>query len=318
MASGYERLASQPVRTAMKAPAQFMSPTQWALLVLLAILWGGSFLFVGIAVRELPALTIVLARVAVAAAILIPLVYALGHRLPAGIAAWQPFAVMAILNNVIPFTLIVTGQKQIASGLASVLNATTPVFTLVVAHVLTADEKLKANKLAGVLLGLAGVAVLVGPEAMFGRASSVVGMLCMLAAALSYGLSGLWGRRLRGHAPLVTAASQLVCSSLMLLPLALLIDQPWRLPVPSGETIAALLGLAALATSLAYVVFFRIMAVSGSNNVMLVTLLIPVFAIPMGAWRLGEVVLPRQFLGAAIIAVSLLVIDGRVLSLGRR
>lgn len=302
----------------MNAPAQHMSPGQWALLILLAFLWGCSFLFMGIAARELPTFTIVLVRVGLAALILIPVVYALGHRLPSTLRFWQPFFVMAILNNVIPFWLIVTSQRQIASGLASVLNATTPVFTLLVAQIFGSDERLSANKLAGVILGIAGVAVLVGPEAMFGRASSVLGMMCMLGAALGYAFSGLWGRRLRGHPPLVSAASQLICSTLILLPLTLVIDRPGSLPVPSMEAIFALVGLAALATALAYVVFFRIMAVSGSNNVMLVTLLIPVFAIPLGAWRLGEVLLPRHFAGAAIIALSLLVIDGRLLAFARR
>jgi drug/metabolite transporter (DMT)-like permease len=296
----------------MNAPAQYMSPSQWALLLLLALLWGGSFLFIGIAVKELPALTISLARVGIAAAILVPAVYVMGFRLPGSIKAWLPFVVMAILNNVIPFFLIVSGQREIASGLASVLNATTPVFALIVAHVLAADEPLRANKLAGVVLGIGGVAVLVGPEAMFGRASSAIGMLCILGAALSYGLSAFWGRRLRANPPLVTATAQLLCSTAILLPLAAMIDQPWTLPVPSFETMAAIFALAALATSLAYVVFFRIMAVSGSNNVMLVTLLIPLFAIPMGAWQLGEVLLPRHFLGAVIIGLSLLVIDGRL------
>lgn len=300
----------------MNAPAPHMSPSQWGLLVVLASLWGGSFLFIGIAVKELPVFTIVLARIALAAAILVPVVYALGYRLPGSFASWQPFFVMALLNNVIPFSLIVAGQKEIASGLASVLNATTPVFSLLVANWF-AGETLRANKLAGVALGIAGVAILVGPEALFGRASSVIGMLCMLGAALSYGFSALWGRRLRAHPPLVTATSQLICSTLVMLPIAAVIDQPWRLAVPSGETIIALVALAALATSLAYVVFFRIMAVSGSNNVMLVTLLIPLFAIPMGAWWLGESLLPRHFAGAAIIGLSLLVIDGRLLP-GRR
>ncbi len=296
----------------MKPVATHMSLSQWGLLLLLALLWGGSFLFVGIAVKELPPLTIVLARVALAAILLIPVVYALGHRLPSTIAGWQQFFIMAILNNVIPFTLIVSGQKEIASGLASVLNATTPVFALLVAYGL-AGEPLKTNKLAGVLLGIAGVAVLVGPEAMFGRMSNVIGMVCLLGAACSYGLSGLWGRRLREYPPLVTAAAQLTCSTAMLIPLALLVDQPWALARPSAETVVAIAALAAFSTSLAYVVFFRIMAVSGSTNVMLVTLLIPAFAIPMGAWRLAETLQLRHFLGAAIIALSLLVIDGRIL-----
>ena len=301
----------------MKPIATHMSRSQWALLVLLAVLWAGSFLFTAVALKELPSFTIVLLRVGLAAAILVPVALTLGHRLPTTWEGWQPFVVMAILNNLFPFVLIVTGQREIASGLASVLNATTPVFSLLVAYAL-AGERLEANKLAGVVLGIAGVAVLVGPEAMFGRASSVFGMTCMLGAALFYGLSGLWGRRLRAHPPLVTAASQLTCSTLMLLPITLLIDQPWLLPTPSTEAMAAVVALAALSTSLAYVVFFRIMAVSGPMNVMLVTLLIPAFAIPLGAWHLAETMQPRHFVGAAIIGLSLLVIDGRILAMARR
>lgn len=301
----------------MSDPQPSISASQWALLVLLALLWGCSFLFVGIAAPALPAFTVALARVGLAAVILLPVVYASGRRLPAVGAAWRPFIMMSILNNVIPFTLIVTGQKQIASGLASVLNATTPMFALLVTHFVGGEDTLRSNKLAGVLLGIGGVGVLVGPEAMFGRASSALGMLCMLGAALSYGFSALWGRRLRGEAPLVSAATQLVCSTIILLPIAALVDAPWTLPLPTAEVLGALVGLAALATSLAYVVFFRIVVVSGATNVMLVTLLIPVFAIPLGSWWLGESLQPRHFLGAAVIGLSLLVIDGRMLALAR-
>jgi drug/metabolite transporter (DMT)-like permease len=296
----------------MRPVAIHMSLSQWGLLLLLALLWGGSFMFIGIAIKELPSATIVLMRVALAAAILVPIVYALGHRLPLKLTDWQPFFVMAILNNVIPFSLIVTGQREIASGLASVLNATTPVFALLVASFM-GGEPLRANKFLGVLLGIAGVAVLVGPEAIFGRTSNVIGMLCLLGAALSYGLSGWWGRRLRSHPPLVTAAAQLVCSTAMLLPFAALVDRPWAMPIPSVETIVAIAALAVLSTAFAYVVFFRIMAVSGPLNVMLVTLLIPAVAIPLGAWWLAEALQPRHFMGAAIIGLSLLVIDGRIL-----
>jgi drug/metabolite transporter (DMT)-like permease len=178
-----------------------MSLTQWLLLIFLSFLWGGSFFFVGVAVKELPAFTLVLARVALAAAALAPVVLAIGLRFPVSLAAWWPFFVMAILNNVIPFALIVRGQQEIASGLASVLNATTPLWSVIVAHVLTEDEKLKANRLAGVLIGIAGVALLVGPEALLGSRASVVGMLCVLGATLSYGFAGVWGTRFKGMSP---------------------------------------------------------------------------------------------------------------------
>ena len=293
-----------------------MSSSQWLLLVILAVLWGASFLFVGMAVKDLPVFTIVLARLGLAALALVPVALALGHRLPSTLREWWPFAVMGILNNVIPMSLIVAGQTQIAAGLASVLNATTPLWALLVAYGL-AGEKLALNKIAGVLLGIAGVAVLMGPAALVGKASSVIGMLCVLGGALSYGFSGLWGRRFKSTPPLVTAAAQLTCSSLILLPVTAAVDRPWLLAMPSAATIAALAGLALLSTSLAYIIFFRIMAVSGSNNVMLVTLLIPVSGIAMGHLVLAEPIVANHLLGAAIIAISLLVIDGRVRSLVR-
>jgi drug/metabolite transporter (DMT)-like permease len=289
-----------------------MSLGQWGLLVLLSVLWGGTFLFVGLALKELPPFTIVLARVAIAAALLIPVVYVLGHRMPSTWRQWQPFVGMSVLNNVIPFSLMVTGQQTVASGLVSVLNAATPMFSLLVAHALTSDEKLKANKLAGVALGIVGVGILVGPEALFGRASQVLGMGMVLGAALSYGFSGLWGRRLKSSPPIVTAASQLTSSTVLLIPLAVVFEQPWTLPVPGAETVTALICLATLSTALAYIIFFRIMAVSGPSNVMLVTLLVPLTAIPLGIWKLGEQLLLRHFAGALVIGFSLLVIDGRL------
>jgi drug/metabolite transporter (DMT)-like permease len=294
-----------------------MALTQWGLLLVLSVLWGGTFLFNALALQDLPPLTIVWARVTLAAVLLIPVVYLMGHRLPSTWLTWQPFIGMSILNNVIPFSLMVTGQQTVASGLAAVLNAATPMFALLVAYVL-AGEKLAADKLAGVVLGMTGVAVLVGPEAMFGRTSQALGMIMLLGGALSYGFSGLWGRRLKASPPIVTAASQLISSSVLLIPLTTLVDKPWLLPWPSLQTIAALIGLASLSTALAYIIFFRIMAKSGPSNAMLVTLLIPVTAIPLGIWRLGEQLLPRHFAGAAVIGLSLLVIDGRLLRWLRR
>jgi drug/metabolite transporter (DMT)-like permease len=289
-----------------------MGLSQWGLLFLLSLLWGCTFLFVGVALKELPPFTIVLVRVAMAAALLIPVAYMLGHRLPTTLAQWQPFIGMSVLNNVIPFSLMVTGQQTVASGLVAVLNATTPLFSLLVAHALATDEKLRANKLVGVVMGIVGVGVLVGPEALFGRAPQALGMGLILGAALSYGFSGLWGRRLKASPPIVTAASQLICSTVLLIPLAALFERPWLLPMPGTETVAALIGLASLSTSLAYIIFFRIMAVSGPSNVMLVTLLIPLTAIPLGIWKFGETLLLRHFAGALVIALSLLVIDGRL------
>lgn len=290
-----------------------MSISQWFYLILLSVLWGGSFFFVGVAVHDVPAFTLVFFRVALAACFLWPIVVIFRLSPPSTLQAWWPFAVMAVLNNIIPFTLITIGQRDIASGLASVLNATTPLWTVLVAHALTTDEKLTANRLIGVVVGVLGVACLMGPQAIAGQTSSVVGMIFVIMATISYGFAGLWGRRLRETPPLMSAACQLTVSSLLLLPVALYVDRTWRLPLPDAHVVWSIVGLAVLSTAVAYIVFFHILKVSGPTNAMLVTLLIPVSAILLGTVVLNETLLPQHFLGAAVIGSALLIFDGRLI-----
>jgi len=289
-----------------------MRTTDWLLLVLLSVLWGATFFFVAIALQDLRPLTLVLARVALAALILAPIARMLALSWPADLATWRTYAMLAIFNNIIPFGLIFYGQTRIASALASVLNATTPLFTLIVARIF-AGEALTSAKICGVLLGILGVGVLMGPDALSPNSTSMIGILCVLGAALAYGLATLWMRRLEGVPPLVSAGSQLICSTFMLLPLAALVDRFWELPAPGATAIAAVLGLAIFSTALAYIVFFRINATAGPTNVMLVTLLIPVTATGLGALVLGERLSLNQIVGALVIASALLVIDGRLL-----
>ncbi|WP_411034659.1 DMT family transporter [Shinella sp. BYT-45] len=296
-----------------------MSPVEWGLLIALSLLWGGSFLFNGILVRELPPFTIVTARVALAALALWAIVRLSGHAVPRSREAWFAFFGMGVLNNIIPFSLIVWGQTHIASGLASILNATTPLFAVIVAHVLTEDEKMTGGRLAGVLVGFLGVALMIGPSALGDLGTNVLAQLAVLGGAVSYSIAGIFGRRFRsmGLPPLLPAAGQVTASALLMLPVALLIDRPWALSAPSPEAWAALFGLAFLATALAYVIFFRILATAGATNLMLVTFLIPVSAILLGALVLGEVLAPKHFAGMALIAVGLAAIDGRLLRLVR-
>jgi drug/metabolite transporter (DMT)-like permease len=294
-----------------------MRTSDWLLLVLLSVLWGATYFFIAVANPEVPPFTLVLGRVGFAALALVPVVFLLGLRLPATAAGWWPFVVQAVVNNVIPFTLMVYGQQRIAGGLAAVLNATTPLFTLLVAR-LFADEALTTSKIAGIVLGIAGVGVLVGPAALGSNASSLIGMLCILGGALSYAISALWMRRLRHIPPLVSSAAQLTCSSLLLLPLAGVVERFWQLPVPGAPAILAVLGLALISTALAYLVFFRLNASAGPTNVMLVTLLIPVTATLLGVALLNETITAHQVAGAIVIASGLVVIDGRLLAWLRR
>ncbi len=291
-----------------------MRTRDWLLLILLAVLWGFSYFFVAIALKGgVPPLTLVLARVSLAALVLVPVALAFGYAMPSGWANWRLFAVQSVLNNVFPFSMMVYGQTKIGSSLASVLNATTPLFTLLVARVL-AGEPLTFNRTAGVLFGLAGVGILVGPEIAGSNLGTLLGMSAFLGAALFYGISAQWMKRLREVPPIVSAASQLTCSSIIMLPIAAVTERFWQLPVPPVYVLASVVGVALLATALAYIVFFKISASAGPQNVMLVTLLIPVSASALGVIFLGEALTVHQVLGAIVIAFGLLVVDGRVLS----
>ncbi|MCK1718505.1 DMT family transporter [Bradyrhizobium sp. 141] len=289
----------------------------WSLLAVLSILWGGSFFFNGAALRELPPLTLVFLRVALGAAILVPLLRVQGLGFPKGISGWTPFVVIGLLNNVIPFSLIVIGQTFIPSGLASILNATTPLFTVLVMAA-SGEEALRLRRVAGVALGLAGVFVLRG-WGLETRLGQGLGILLCLGGALSYGFAALAARALlKDSAPLGTATFQLMASTVMMALVASAVEQPWRLPMPSLTTWLAVLGLAGLSTALAYIVFFQILRRSGASNVVLVTLLIPVTAILLGWLVLGEPISMREIAGAIVIGSALLVIDGRAVSLLRR
>src|SRR6478752_5676945 len=289
----------------------------WSLLTVLSVLWGGSFFFNGAALRELPPLTLVFLRVALGAAILLPLLRMQGIGLPKGVTGWKPFVAIGLLNNVIPFSLIVAGQIFIPIGLASILNATTPLFTVLVMAA-AGEEALQARRVAGVALGLAGVIVLRG-WGIETRTGQGLGILLCLGGALSYGFAALAARRmLKDTPPLGAAAFQLMASTVMMAIVAAAMEQPWRLPVPGVATWFAVLGLAGLSTALAYIVFFQILRRSGATNVMLVTLLIPVTAILLGWLVLGEPISAREIAGAIVIGSALLVIDGRALRLLRR
>ena len=286
----------------------------WVLLAVLSILWGGSFFFNGVVLRELPPFTLVLLRVLLAALILLPVLCAQRLPFPKGWIGWRPFFLIALFNNVLPFSLIVTGQVYIPSGLASILNATTPLFTVAVMAA-AGEEELIVRRVLGVIVGLAGVVILRGGGVGFANGQGLGVLLC-LAAALSYGISALIARRALSHSPpLATATFQLMASSLMMVVVAGIFERPWQLPVPGAATWLAVLGLAGLSTALAYIVFFQILRRSGATNVMLVTLLVPVTAILLGALVLGEQISPREIVGALVIGSALLLIDGRVLKL---
>lgn len=294
-----------------------MKPSEWGLLGLLSIFWGGSFFFVEIALRDFRPFTLVFLRVTLAAAILMAVVHLRGQRMPASLRAWGAFLVMGALNNAIPFSLIVWGQTRIESGVASILNATTPIFTVLLAHLLTTDERLTLRKFLGVLLGFAGVTTMLQPELNGGFSWRGVGQLAVLGAAVCYALSGIFAKRLKKTSPVVNSAGMLACAALMMLPLALAVDFPWP-GAPSLEATAAVGAIAVVSTAVAYLLYFRILASAGATNVLLVTFLIPISALLLGVGVLGEVIHAMEWIGMGCIFGGLMVIDGRLLDVVRR
>jgi drug/metabolite transporter (DMT)-like permease len=289
-----------------------MSAADWLLLVGLSVLWGGSFFFAKVALEDLPPLTLAFGRVAIAAAILAGLMWARGESFAPLARAWLAFLVLGLLNCAIPFSLLFWGQTHISSSLASILNATTPIFTVLVAQVATPVEKLTIGKLVGAIAGLLGVAVMLGPGALAGIGADVWAQLACLAAAMSYALAGVYGRRLSGLPAGIVATGQLIAAAIVLAPLAALVDRPWTVAPPSWAALGALLASAALSTALGYVIYFRLLARAGATNLLLVTFLIPVSATLLGTIVLGERLAPHHVAGMAVIALALVAIDGRI------
>jgi drug/metabolite transporter (DMT)-like permease len=295
------------------ADAESMKLWEWVLLIMLSVLWGGAFFFSKVALGELPPFTVVWGRVTIAAIALNLIVRLTGERLPSSPKAWLPFFGMGLLNNLIPFSLTFWGQTQIPSSLASILIATTPLWTVLLAHFLTFDERLTLNRLGGVLLGVVGVVVTIGPDTLLGLDLNALAQLAVIGAAVSYAFAGIYGKRFKGSPPIVTAAGQVTGTAVMMIPVAFLVDRPWTLPLPSLTTWGALLGLGVLSTALAYIIYFRLLASVGATNVLLVTFLIPVSALFLGITILGEQLDPRHFFGMAMIGLGLVAMDGRAL-----
>ena len=295
-----------------------MDLKSFLMLLMLAAVWGGSFFFAEVALQELPPLTITFHRVLWAIPILWVIVWTKGIKAPRSLRVWGAYLVMGALNNAIPFSLIFWGQTQIDSGLASILNATTAMITAVVAGLLLADEPLTPQKLLGAALGLAGVAFIMGPEAVTSFDPGNLAQLAILGAAVSYAFAGVWGKtKLSDQPPLMNALGMLIGTTILMIPVVLLIDG-----VPSMDLSAsvwgALLGVAVLSTALGYVLYFAILAQAGAANLLLVTLLIPPFAIGLGVLLLGEQMMAEAWIGFGIIALGFAVTDGRLWGMIRK
>ena len=292
-----------------------MDRGDWAILVTLALIWGGAFFFIGVAVRHIQPLTYVWLRLTIAAAAMWLFLKVRGEPLGLPRQVWGSILLLALLNNALPFTLFGWGQTHIASGLAAILNATTPIWGVIVAHFLTHDERMSRRKIGGVLLGFAGVATMIGPTLLSSLGASALAQLACVTAALSYALA-VWARRFKrlGLSPMSVTTGQLTAGAAMMLPLMLFVDQPWTHPFPPLTAWGAIVALALLCTAFAYILYFRLIETSGATNALLVTLLVPPVAILLGGLFLGETLAPQDFIGLGLIALGLAAIDGRLLN----
>lgn len=285
----------------------------WIMLAVLGAIWGGSFLFAKVAVAEIPPLVLVFLRVSIACAVLLAVLWYQGllGQLDKRLAV--PFLIMGFLNNAVPFSLLFLGQTAIGAGLASILNATTPVFTVIVASLLVRQETLRAHRVGGVILGVAGVAVMLSSSLSGLATDPVWAQLCCLGAAISYACAATFARRFRDVPAQVAATGQLMGSSLIMLPVALYAGANWSPLAPSLTVWANVIALGILATALAYLIYFRLLSEAGATNASLVTLIVPASALFFGWLILGENLSPLQLGGFAILLVGLVVLDGRIL-----
>ena len=327
MATLSERVFDRMPRDAGDSQAGYPKPMinivmtrgDWALLLVLALIWGAAFFFIHVAVAHVAPLTYVWLRLTIAAAGLLAWMRFKGEKLSLPLPVWGAMLVLALLNNVIPFALFGWAQQHIASGLASILNATTPIWGVVVAPIATSDERMTPAKLIGVVIGFVGVATMIGPD-LLASGDSLLPQLACIAASLCYALAGVWARRFKpmGLKPLKVATAQLLVGALIMTPVSLTVSQPWIGGSPSLAALGAIAVLALACTALGYVLYFRLIDSAGATNATLVTLLVPPFAILLGALFLGEVLTGGQFMGFAFTALGLAVIDGRLFRAVRR
>jgi drug/metabolite transporter (DMT)-like permease len=289
-----------------------MNAKNWGLLFLLSLLWGSSFFFYKVLVAVLPPITVVLGRVGIAAIALNLWLLATGERLPLARALWGRFLVSGLVNNVLPFILIAWGETRISSGIASILNATTPIFMVLVAHVMTDDDRMTPGKVLAVIVGFIGTAVLVGPDALAGN-SEALGEAAVALAACLYAFGAVYTRRFKGLTPLMAATGQISGATLLLLPLSLVIDRPWTYPMPGWPIWGAFAAIALANTAFAYFIYYKLLGRAGVTFISLCTFIIPPLALVLGAVVLHERITTTALIGMAIIAAGLAVNDGRLI-----
>ncbi|WP_207479663.1 DMT family transporter [Arenibaculum pallidiluteum] len=278
-------------------------PVELALLATLAFLWGASYTFIRIGVGTIPPVTLIAARTAMAGLLLLALMRLRGIALPRDRGVWGRLMVQACLNSAVPFTLIAWAELTVEAGLATILNATTPVFAFLLSLALARGQATDRRKLAGVVLGLAGICLIVGPGVLGGLGRDVAAQLAIVAATVCYAGAALFGRNFSGLHPMVPAAGSLICGAALLIPLSLVVDRPWTLS-PSPASLGALLGLSVFSTALAFVIYFRLIRTLGSVGTTAQAYLRVPFGVAIGMIFLGEQPTPTAWAGLAFVVLG--------------
>jgi len=282
-----------------------------ALLCLLALMWGSSYLFIKIAVETIPPITLIAARVAIAALLLSAIMAKRNHRFPREPRIWQALFVQSIFNSIGAWTVLAWGQQYVDSGLAGILNSTSPIFVFFITWLWTRHEAVSGDKLIGALLGLAGVILIVGVNALDGFGQNIAAQLAVLSGAMLYGLAAVYGKRFADLPPSVTAACTMIWAAVILIPMSLVIDRPWTLS-PSAASVCAALALAIFSTAGALIIYFRLIKTIGSMGVASQAYLRIGVSVLLGMILLGESVDWSVVLGLLAVAMSVAIINGHL------
>jgi drug/metabolite transporter (DMT)-like permease len=284
----------------------------FALLALLATLWGASYTFIKLGVATIPPISLIAARTLIAGLLLLAVMRWRGLRLPMDPASWRRFLFQACLNSVIPFTLIAWAERSLDAGLATILNSTAPVFTFLLTFAMTRHEPVGLRKLFGVLTGLAGICLIVGVQALGGLGEQFVAQIAVVVATICYAGAAIFSRGFKDLDPMAPAAGSLLCGATILVPLSLVVDRPWTL-TPSASSILALLGLAVFSTALAFVIYFRLIQTLGSVGTTSQAYLRVPIGVALGVLFLGETLTSTAWigLGCVVIGVAAMTIPAR-------
>jgi drug/metabolite transporter (DMT)-like permease len=307
---------SNPTETSMRSAAITAESNgnthEYALLLVLAILWGASYTFIKVGVATIPPVTLIVARTLIGGGLLLALLAARGLVLPRDLASWQRFVVQALLNSVIPFTLIAWAEKTVDAGLTTILCSTSPIFTFLITFSVTRHEPVTFTKLFGVVAGMGGICLIVGAAALGGTGRTVVADLALLASSLCFAGAAIFGRSFGSLDPIAPAAGSMLCGGVMLLPVSLVAEQPWTI-APSAASVLALVALSVFSTAFAFVLYFRLVRTLGSVGVTAQSYLRVPVGVAVGVAFLGESLTLNMLIGlvCVVAGVAAMLAPGR-------